>query len=361
MSIGTTIKKLRRERDMTQEQLAEYLGITANSVSQWECDRTAPDISVLPALANIFEVTTDSLLGVDVTKKTKKIDSFIAEAWEKCSSGDKEAALLRAKEGLKEFPNSFKLMLAAATFLFQRAFQQDCTDDEQISFCTEAAAYIDSIISSCMDMDTRAKAIELACSVFPKVGRYDEAVSLADTFPTVTKDELYLNLYSGEKLHDHLKKMICKNITAGADLMNWLASRGNCTDDERLSLYHKSLTLFRTLYENGDYFFDGESVALVEENIAAIWAERKNADEALHYLADSVSHLIDFDTYNAEEAKFTSIIPKGSEVPGINYNDSTNACGHMLERIKAYGGYDFLKTDPRYADIMDKLKKASRG
>ncbi len=38
MSIGTTIKKLRRERDMTQEQLAEYLGITANSVSQWECD-----------------------------------------------------------------------------------------------------------------------------------------------------------------------------------------------------------------------------------------------------------------------------------------------------------------------------------
>ena len=45
MSIGSTIKKLRRERDMTQEQLAEYLGITANAVSQWECDRTAPDIS----------------------------------------------------------------------------------------------------------------------------------------------------------------------------------------------------------------------------------------------------------------------------------------------------------------------------
>ena len=44
MSIGSTIKKLRRERNMTQEQLAECLGITANAVSQWECDRTAPDI-----------------------------------------------------------------------------------------------------------------------------------------------------------------------------------------------------------------------------------------------------------------------------------------------------------------------------
>ena len=38
MSIGKTIKKLRRERDITQEQLAAYLGITSRAVSQWECD-----------------------------------------------------------------------------------------------------------------------------------------------------------------------------------------------------------------------------------------------------------------------------------------------------------------------------------
>ena len=55
MSIGTTIKKLRHEREMTQEQLAEYLGITANAVSQWECDRTAPDISQLPMLARVLQ------------------------------------------------------------------------------------------------------------------------------------------------------------------------------------------------------------------------------------------------------------------------------------------------------------------
>ena len=65
MTIGAKIKKLRRERDMTQEDLAEALGISAASVSQWECDKTAPDISQLPVLSNIFEVTTDFLLGVD--------------------------------------------------------------------------------------------------------------------------------------------------------------------------------------------------------------------------------------------------------------------------------------------------------
>ena len=81
MSVGTTIKKLRRERDMTQEQLAEYLGITANAVSQWECDKTSPDISQLPILANLFEVTTDFLLGVNVSNKQAAIDQICKEAW----------------------------------------------------------------------------------------------------------------------------------------------------------------------------------------------------------------------------------------------------------------------------------------
>ncbi|MBQ9130605.1 MAG: helix-turn-helix transcriptional regulator, partial [Clostridia bacterium] len=54
MSIGSTIKRLRREKDLTQEQLAEYLGITSRAISQWECDRTAPDISQLPTLCHIF-------------------------------------------------------------------------------------------------------------------------------------------------------------------------------------------------------------------------------------------------------------------------------------------------------------------
>ena len=73
MSIGSTIKKIRREREMTQEQLAEYLGITANAVSQWECDRTAPDIAQLPILARVLQVSTDRLLGVDFSKDEEEI------------------------------------------------------------------------------------------------------------------------------------------------------------------------------------------------------------------------------------------------------------------------------------------------
>ena len=77
MTIGATIKKLRQEQDVTQEQLAEALGITSRAVSQWECDRTAPDISQLPALANFFDVTTDRLLGVDIRRKEEAVRRIV--------------------------------------------------------------------------------------------------------------------------------------------------------------------------------------------------------------------------------------------------------------------------------------------
>lgn len=62
-SIGTIIMRLRKEHGMTQEQLANALGITFQAVSKWENGISSPDISTLPLLADLFEVSIDQLLG----------------------------------------------------------------------------------------------------------------------------------------------------------------------------------------------------------------------------------------------------------------------------------------------------------
>jgi len=77
MSIGSKIKALRRAKDLTQEELAEVLGVSSKAVSQWECGRTAPDISQLPVLCNFFEVTADELLEIDVFHKTAERDKSL--------------------------------------------------------------------------------------------------------------------------------------------------------------------------------------------------------------------------------------------------------------------------------------------
>ena len=63
MNLGKTILELRKQKNITQEELAAELGVTAAAVSKWENGYTLPDILMLCALADFFAVTTDELLG----------------------------------------------------------------------------------------------------------------------------------------------------------------------------------------------------------------------------------------------------------------------------------------------------------
>ena len=63
-SLGKRIAMLRKEKGLTQEQLAEKVGVSAQAVSKWENDVSCPDITILPLLADILGVTVDELLGV---------------------------------------------------------------------------------------------------------------------------------------------------------------------------------------------------------------------------------------------------------------------------------------------------------
>ena len=61
-TIGNRISKHRREKGLTQEELAEKLGVSSQAVSKWENDQSCPDISLLPQLCKIFGISTDELL-----------------------------------------------------------------------------------------------------------------------------------------------------------------------------------------------------------------------------------------------------------------------------------------------------------
>ena len=63
INVSENIVRLRRERKITQEQLAEFVGVTKASVSKWETGQSIPDVLMLPQLATFFDVTVDKLIG----------------------------------------------------------------------------------------------------------------------------------------------------------------------------------------------------------------------------------------------------------------------------------------------------------
>ena len=92
LKLGENIRTLRLQHKLTQEQLADRLGVSYQSISRWENGVTYPDIEYLPAIARQFAVTTDYLLGQDDIEKKTKIRKQI-NSIPKMTSTDKDTII----------------------------------------------------------------------------------------------------------------------------------------------------------------------------------------------------------------------------------------------------------------------------
>lgn len=67
MTLGNKIASLRKQNNITQEALAQKLGVTNQAVSKWESDTCCPDVTLLPKIADIFDISLDALFGRETT------------------------------------------------------------------------------------------------------------------------------------------------------------------------------------------------------------------------------------------------------------------------------------------------------
>ena len=105
MNIGTKIKELRKNRGITQEQLANAIGISFQAVSKWENNLALPDISLAPILASYFGVSMDELFDFHLTELEQKVDAICKKAYQYRESDPvKSRAIL--EEGLTQYPDN---------------------------------------------------------------------------------------------------------------------------------------------------------------------------------------------------------------------------------------------------------------
>ena len=114
MNIGIKIKKFRHERDLTQEQLAEYLYVSVPAVSQWESGKTVPDVTTLLALANFFDVTLDELFDRAPKEKEKEMEKYYALDKEYSNQGNVKNLLSLWREASQKYPGDFNCLIKLA-------------------------------------------------------------------------------------------------------------------------------------------------------------------------------------------------------------------------------------------------------
>ena len=105
---GETVRQLRREKGLTQEQLAARLNVSFQTISKWERGESLPDLTMLPVLAVFFGVTTDDLLGVNQAENERRVREVIA-AYDSRRPDCAEEYLPVLKTAAAEYPLDYRL------------------------------------------------------------------------------------------------------------------------------------------------------------------------------------------------------------------------------------------------------------
>ena len=117
INIADNLKRLRKQREITQEDLANFIGVSFQAVSKWERGEGYPDITILPAIANYFNVTLDELVGMNEIKNNARLEELFAKLKENGSVGRIRENIKLLRDEIKCFPNNYKLLLELAHYL----------------------------------------------------------------------------------------------------------------------------------------------------------------------------------------------------------------------------------------------------
>ena len=200
-TMGQIIKRLRKEHNLTQEELAEQLNISAPAVSKWENDTSMPDISQVVPLANLFGVPTDVLFGVYGTEHKEEISARLKEIYEiydgRKDGEEGQTALIildKYRDAIRTYPNNDTILTEAMSFgsMIIRNNESDLKailgqkgiDD----LANEVIRWAELVIkySSSTGLVLLAKRKIIDIYIYRK--NWDAAFALAETFPNTPEN-----------------------------------------------------------------------------------------------------------------------------------------------------------------------------
>ena len=179
--INENIRKLRREKNITQEKLAEHLNVSTQAVSKWERNESFPDMTMIIPIASYFGISTDELLGFNAAKNEAIIQDYLKELHRLLPRGQWVEATELMTKAHKEFPNDFQIMIQYMYLII--GGNADNPVDVIASHADELTMLCERIFNECTVDDIRRNAVIVQAKVFKAQGNIEKATELLGTFP----------------------------------------------------------------------------------------------------------------------------------------------------------------------------------
>ena len=165
------LKRYRLQKNLTQEDVAEYLSVTPQSVSKWERNESYPDITFLPALANIFETSIDTLVGMDIIRSEETRYNIHKSATDYQREGDLKAAEKIYRDALLTYPNKPGMILGLTSVLALQGNSE------------EAIELMEKGLPLSINEKQKATTRAVLCFLYLKCNNINKAKALAATLP----------------------------------------------------------------------------------------------------------------------------------------------------------------------------------
>ena len=224
-----TLRALRQKKNITQEALAQHLGITSQSVGKWERGEGYPDITLLPAIAAYFDVTIDDLLDVGAARKEEKFKAYQAEADSFAHEGRVEEKIAVWERAYTEFPNDSRIMKNLMGAIHSRCIYPTPDADAKRIY-----ALGEKILENSTGQKLREGAIYTLCQVHSGRGEKEEALKYAEMGGSLhtTRDDLCSDVLEGEEgikaCQEYLMQLIQ---TAGFTAIEIITKDGVTTEE----------------------------------------------------------------------------------------------------------------------------------
>lgn len=357
--IGENLKKQRKLRELTQEQLAQILGVSFQSVSKWERNEGYPDIEMLPMIANYFGITVDELMGMDAIRDDSDIEKILAKVQENASKGMIEENITLLENAAKRFPNNYTILEKYADSLTFVSW--DISGEPYRQNCLKAIAISERILAECTDKALRDATQTNLCYYYQRAGQHEKALEAVRKLPNMWESYEIVgeNILDGDDLLN-LQQINMLSLTELMYMTLTLMSREDnpaYTPEEKIRIKKKAIAVYEIIFEERDFNFYAHNLSYVYRQIAMIAMSEGDHALALESLEKSADYAIANDGL-PDEKPYTSLVVNRMKhnMENTMTNRKTSFSEEMLQHMSG-NKYDLIRSEPRFRAIEKRLNE----
>ena len=279
--IGQKIKDLRKKADLTQDRLADYLGVSAQAVSKWELGQTAPDLALIAPLCRVLGCTADELLGIDLSEDDEGADELSKELMRLEDLGRFEEIVVLAQQ---KYPRNEQISYRIAETEYWRLGGMMGKSEEERRRKEDAEKRLLALLADGKNETWRTYAASQIFHMRMREGRREEAKAFAEQSGPF-RDMHLLGCLEGEEWQNEQQFLIYKTL-------NWLRNYLNIRGDreQHLPSFEAAEAVVKTILNDGNYVGYARGLSENAANQARLLVEAGEYGRAVEKLRDQIEY-----------------------------------------------------------------------